>query len=191
MKNFTDIEIIESVKKGAVGDFSALVDRYKDRAFSLLKRMLGDEMDAEEALQDAFLKAHNGLNSFRADSKFSTWFYRIAYNTALTVLSGKGRKIRMQMSQLDNLYDFGEQDEKIYAETENAKEYLFAIMNEIPPRNSIVLILYYIDGLSLKEIASVLDITLVNAKTLLHRSRNILRDALLKRNYQEEFIWND
>ena len=82
MKNLTDQQIIESILKGNNADFALLVDRYKDRAFSLLKRMLKNEMDAEEALQDAFLKMFNSLKDFRAESKFSTWFYKIVFNTA-------------------------------------------------------------------------------------------------------------
>ena len=98
MKNLSEYEIIESVKKGNHGDFALLIDIYKDRAFTLLKKMLKNEMDAAEALQDTFLKVYNSLNNFRADSQFSTWFYKIVYNTALTIISNKKRKIVMEMS---------------------------------------------------------------------------------------------
>ena len=80
MKNLTDIEIIESVQKGNAADFAILVDRYKNKAFSMLKRMLKNEQEAEEVLQDCFLKSFQSLNSFRGDAKFSTWFYKITYN---------------------------------------------------------------------------------------------------------------
>ena len=73
MKNLTDIEIIESVKKGNQSDYALLIDRYKNKAFSLLVRMLKNEMESEEVLQDCFLKAYNSLDSFRQESKFSTW----------------------------------------------------------------------------------------------------------------------
>ena len=80
MKNLSDNEIIESIKKGNHSDYSLLIDRYKNKAFSLLKRMLKNEMEAEEVLQDCFLKAFYGLNSFKQEAKFSTWFYRIVFN---------------------------------------------------------------------------------------------------------------
>ena len=89
MKNLSENEIIESVKKGNNGDFALIIDLYKDRAFTLLKKMLKNEMDAEEALQDSFMKVFNSLTSFKGESKFSTWFYRIVYNTALTIISNK------------------------------------------------------------------------------------------------------
>lgn len=190
MKNFTDIEIINSVNRGNTSDFSLLVDRYKDKAFSLLKRMLKDEMDAEEALQDAFLKAFNNLKNFREEAKFSTWLYKIVYNTALTVISGKKRQIRQEMSSVDDHYDLGDEDDKIYSISDNAKEYLYNVIEKLPPRSSVIIILYYIDGLSLNEIAGVMGLSLVNTKVMLHRSRNSLRDLLIKHNYQQEILWN-
>ena len=64
MKNLSDVEIIESVLKGNSADFIFLVDRYKNKAFSMLKRMLKSHEDAEEVLQDCFLKAYNNLSTF-------------------------------------------------------------------------------------------------------------------------------
>ncbi|MBU2493909.1 MAG: sigma-70 family RNA polymerase sigma factor [Bacteroidetes bacterium] len=185
MKKLSDIEIIDSVLKGNQGDYSLLIDRYKDKAFSLLKRLLGNEMDAEEALQDSFLKAYNSLGSFRRDSKFSTWFYRITYNTGLTILSSKKRKIEHEMSSIDEHFDLGDFDNEIYSTTSNPKDYLLKMIDKLPIRNALVLILFYIDDMSLNEISQVMDVSLVNAKVLLHRSRNSLRDLLLKHNYQE------
>ena len=92
MKILSDIEIIESVKKGNQSDYALLVDRYKDKAFSLVKSIVKNDMEAEEILQDCFLKAYNSLKKFRAESKFSTWFYRIVYNTSLTRVSNKKLK---------------------------------------------------------------------------------------------------
>jgi RNA polymerase sigma-70 factor (ECF subfamily) len=188
MKNLTDTEIIESVKKGNKGDFSLLIDRYKDKAFSLLKRMLQNEMDAEEALQDSFLKAYNSLVNFRGDAKFSTWFYKIVYNTGLTIIAGKKRKIEKEMSSIEDHIDLGEHDNQIYSESETVKEFVFNMLDHLPVRNALVIILFYVDNLSLNEISQVMDISLVNTKVLLHRSRNALKDLVLKHNYQEEIL---
>lgn len=188
MKKLTDIEIIESVKRGNEADFALLIDRYKDRAFSLLRRMLKNEMDAEETLQDCFLKAYNSLQTFRQDAKFSTWFYKIVYNTALTVLAGKKRQIETKMSSIEDHYDLSEHDDKVYAVSENRETYILNMIDKLPPRNALVLILFYIDGMSMNEISQVLDLSLVNTKVILHRSRTSLRDMLLKHNYQEEIL---
>ncbi|MBU1097343.1 MAG: sigma-70 family RNA polymerase sigma factor [Bacteroidetes bacterium] len=188
MKNLTELEIIESVKRGNQTDFTLLVDMYKDRAFSLLKRLLKNEMDAEEALMDSFLKVYKSLPNFRFESKFSTWFYKIVYNTGLTFLSSKNRRIDNETSSIDEYFELGENDDEIYANAENGKEYLLKLVDKLPPRHALIIILFYIDDLSLNEISQVLDLSLVNTKVLLHRSRNGLRDMLLKHNYQEEIL---
>jgi RNA polymerase sigma factor (sigma-70 family) len=185
MKKLSDIEIIDSVLKGSQGDFALLIDRYKDKAFSLLKRLLKNEMDAEDALQDSFLKAFNSLSSFRKDSKFSTWFYRITYNTGLTIAASKKRKIEQEMSSIDEHFDLCDYDNEIYSTATNASEYILKMVDKLPTRNALVITLFYIDNMPLNEISQVMDISLVNAKVLLHRSRNSLRDLLLKHNYQE------
>lgn len=188
MKKYSEQDIIESVKRGNQADFSLLIDMYKNKAFSMLKRLLKNQMDAEEALQDSFLKAYENLGSFRGDAKFSTWFYRIVYNTALTRIASAKRKIEREMSSIEDHYDLHENDNKIYAESKDVKSYILNMVDELPTRNAVVLILFYIDDMSLNEISQVMDVSLVNAKVLLHRSRNLLRDLLLEHNYQEEIL---
>lgn len=188
MKHLSDIEIIDSVQRGNTADYSLLIKRYKDKAFSLLKRLLKNEMDAEEALQDCFLKAFNSLKDFRQDAKFSTWFYRIVYNTGLTVIASQKRKVEQEMTSIDEHFDLAETDNEVYAKSENARMYILHLVDKLPVRNALVVILFYVDGLSLNEISQVMGTSLVNTKVLLHRSRNALRDLLLKHNYQEEML---
>lgn len=188
MKKLTDQEIIDSVLKGNVNDYSLLIDKYKHRAFSLLMNMLKNKMDAEEALQDSFIKAFHSLNTFRGDSQFSTWLYKIVFNTGITIVSAQKRKIEMQMNSLDDINYLKDEDNEVYSISENKKQYLLNMVDKLPIRNSLVLILYYIDNLSIKEISKVLDLTLVNSKVLLHRSRNLLKDLLIQHNYQEELL---
>ncbi|MCK7528041.1 MAG: hypothetical protein MZV64_65840 [Ignavibacteriales bacterium] len=100
--------------------------------------MLKNEFDAEEVLMDCFLKAYNNLNTFKFESKFSTWFYRIVYNTALTKLSNSKRIIESEMSSIDDLHylqsnynadDFIKVDNSIIDKK---------IVNELPPKNAAV-----------------------------------------------------
>lgn len=188
MKNLTDAEIIESVKKGNTADYSILIDRYKNKAFSMLKRILKNEFDAEEVLMDCFLKAYNNLNSFKFESKFSTWFYRIVYNTALTKLSSTKRKIENEMSSIDDLHYL----ESIYNADELVKEDLSIlvkkIVNELPPKNAGVVTMFYLEEMSTGEIGEVLQISVANVKVILHRSRNLLRKIIEKRNLFQEVL---
>ncbi len=92
------------------------------------------------------------------------------------------------MSSIDDIHYLKESDNEVYSITENAKDYLINMVDRLPVRNSLILILFYIDGLSLKDISEVLNLSLVNTKVLLHRSRNSLRDILIEHNYQEKLI---
>lgn len=188
MKNLSDAEIIESVLKGNSADFVFLVDRYKNKAFSMLKRMLKSSEDAEEVLQDCFLKAYYNLKTFKFESKFSTWFYRIVYNTALTRLSSKKRQTENEMVAIDDLHNL----ESKYTADEYVKndlsETVKRIVSELPEKNAAVITLFYLEEMACEEISEVLKITVPNVKVILHRSRNLLRDIIEKKNLKQEMI---
>ena len=188
MKNLSDIEIIESVKRGNTADFSLLVDRYKDKGFSLLRRMLRNEMDAEEVLQDCFMKVYQSLNLFRQESKFSTWFYRIVYNSALSFLAGKRRRREKDLSSIDEDLELEKDDNRIYAETENVLQYLNKLIEMLPEKFAAIINMFYIDEMTLDEISKSTGLSIVNIKVILLRSRNTLRELIIKHNYQEELL---
>ena len=98
----TDEIIIERVLSGNRNAFAALVDRYKDRVFSLVFGIVQNYAVAEELAQDVFLNAFNGLKKFRKEAGFSTWIYRIAYNTAIS----ETRKKRYNDWVENNIYVF-------------------------------------------------------------------------------------
>lgn len=188
MKNLSDVEIIESVKKGNTADYSILIDRYKNKAFTMLKRMLKNDFDAEEVLMDCFLKVYNNLNTFKFESKFSTWFYRIVYNTALTKLSNAKRKIENDMSSIDE-FSYMEStyraDEIINADI---NVLLKKIISELSPKNAAVITMFYLEEMSIEEVSEILQISVTNVKVMLHRSRNLLREIIEKRNLIQEIL---
>jgi RNA polymerase sigma-70 factor (ECF subfamily) len=188
MKNLTDIEIIESVKKGNHSDYALLIDKYKNKAFSLLVRMLKNEMESEEVLQDCFLKAFKSLGNFRRESKFSTWFYRIVYNTALTRLSAKKRKIETEMSSLDDHLEIKSEYDYREVEQKDVSKYIHKLIEQLPSKYASVINMYYLDNMSCEEISEAMETSLANIKVMLHRSRNALKDQLIKNNYAEELL---
>ena len=188
MKKLSDQEIIESVRDGNQSDYSIIVDRYKNKAFSLLNRMLKNKQDAEEALQDCFLKAFNSLSSFKGDAKFSTWFYRIVYNTALTKLSSKKRKIENEMSSVDEHFDLKSDYDYNVSERKDMSEFINELVNKLPEKHSVIISLFYLDEMSCEEISKALDISLSNVKVMLYRSRNALKDIIIENNLVEELI---
>ena len=188
MRNISDLEIIDSVRKGNDSDYSIIVNRYKNKAFSMLKRMLKNEFDAEEVLQDCFLKAYNSLDNFKGESKFSTWFYRIVYNTALTKLASKKRKIESEMSSLDNHLNLENDSDFTVTEKEDLTKFIYNLVNRLPERHAAIISMFYLDEMSCDEIGKVMNITVSNVKVMLHRSRNALKDLIMKDNLAEELI---
>ncbi|MDP4115064.1 MAG: RNA polymerase sigma factor [Bacteroidota bacterium] len=187
MKEINDVEIIESIKKGNINDFNLLIDAYKNKAYSMLKRMLKNESDAEEILQDCFLKAYYSLDKFQYKSKFSTYFYRIVYNSAITKLSGKKRLIEQAMDSVDDHYDLIDESYS-FENNKELSEKLNEIIEKLPPKYSAVLNLFYLEQLSIKEICEIMATTESNIKVLLYRSRNALKEIIIKNNLQEELI---
>ena len=188
MRNLSDQEIIDSVRKGNDSDYSIIVNRYKNKAFSVLKRMLKDEFDAEEILQDCFLKAYNSLGSFKGEAKFSTWFYRIVYNSALTKLSSKKRKIESEMISVEENFNLVSEYNSTVIEKKDLKEFIHEIVNKLPERYSAIIAMFYLNEMSIDEISEVMQISASNVKVLLHRSRNALRDLILNSKMAQELI---
>jgi len=180
MNSLTDLEIIASVKRGNQADYAIIIDRYKNKAFSLIKRMLKNEMEAEEVLQDCFLKAYNALSSFRQEAKFSTWVYRIVYNTTLSKVSARKRKIENEMSSLEDYFNIESDYDFRMTENSDLSSFVNIMLEKLPPNYSSVLNLFYLNEMSCEEISEVMNISIPNVKVMLHRSRNALRDLFIK-----------
>jgi RNA polymerase sigma-70 factor (ECF subfamily) len=193
MKKLSDQEIISSVLKGNDEDFKYLIERYKDRAFSLLKRILRNDMDAEEALQDSFIKAFKSLKSFKGEAKFSSWFFRIVYNTAMTKISNRKTDLKIvdiefddndePINDLSNLY---EESDTEFANLNSTEEFINKLLDMIPVKYSSVLTMFYIDELNIEEIAQSTGMTISNTKVILHRARNLLKSLAEKHNLINE-----
>lgn len=186
MKDLSDLEIIASVKRGNTADYAIIIDRYKNKAFSLIKRMLKNDMEAEELLQDCFLKAFNALSSFRAEAKFSTWFYRIVYNTTLSKTSAGKRKIENEMSSLEDHFNLESNYDFRITENSDLSSFVSIMLEKLPANYSSVLNLFYLNEMSCEEISGVMNVSVPNVKVMLHRSRNALRDLIIKNDLMKE-----
>ena len=188
MRNLSDQEIIDSVRKGNSSDYSILVNRYKNKAFSMLNRMLNNEFDAEEVLQDCFLKAYKSLVNFKGESKFSTWFFRIVYNTALTKLSSKKRRTENEMSSIEEHFDLESEYGSDEIEKKDVNQLIYDTISKLPERYSAIITMFYLNEMSIEEISEVMQITVSNVKVMLYRSRNSLRDLIMKNKLAKELI---
>jgi RNA polymerase sigma factor (sigma-70 family) len=188
MRNLSDQEIIDSVRKGNDSDYSIIVNRYKNKAFSMLKRMLKNDFDAEEVLQDCFLKAYNSLNAFKGEAKFSTWFYRIVYNTALTRLSSQKRITESEMTSVEDHFNLESEYRADEIEKKDINQLVRDTISKLPERYSAIITMFYLSEMSIEEISEVTGMSISNVKVMLHRSRNSLRDLILKTRLAEELI---
>lgn len=179
-------DIIEQVRAGNSRQYALLVDRHKDRAFTLAVRLTGDKEEAEELVQDAFVKAFKNLDQFRGDAKFGTWFYRILYNLCMTkVTRRRGRPERLDVadeSALDNLLvDQDELSIQERLEEEELQQMIGVEIGNLPEKFKAVITLFYVQEMSYEEIVSVLGSPIGTVKTNLFRARSMLRERLLVR----------
>jgi RNA polymerase sigma-70 factor, ECF subfamily len=180
-----DHDIIARILAGEPRHYGVLVERYKDRAFALSCRLVGNREEAEEVLQDAFVKAYRSLADFRGDSRFGTWFYRIVYNVCMTRVSrrqpGAASLDDPEMNSGESaIASEGPDPLESIAEGERY-EILDAEMQKLPEKFRAVLVLFYVQGQKYEEIAAILGIPLSTVKTHLFRARALLRIRVLDR----------
>jgi len=185
-----DQHYINLIINGDTNAFAILVDRYKDLVYTLTLRMLKNREEAEEVSQDTFIKAYKSMGRFKGDSKFSTWIYRIAYNTSLDRLK-KNRKhfndvaidefTEHQVKTMDNALSQLENEERNQA--------IQKCLAQLPSDDAFILTLYYFEDQSLDEISKVIGLTPNNVKVKLFRSRKKLA-TIMKAQLEPEIIEN-
>jgi RNA polymerase sigma-70 factor, ECF subfamily len=183
----TEAPTVAAAKAGDASCFEELVRRNKAKVFRLALGITGNQEDAEDAMQEAFIKAYQHLGKFRGDSLFSTWLTRIAVNEALQKL----RKRRPHQISLDDSPDTIESlvpgdiqpwepsPEQRYAQTE-LREIISKVIGELRPAYRVVLLLRDVEGLSSVETAQSLGLSVPAVKTRLLRGRLMLRSKLDK-----------
>jgi len=166
----TDQFYIQKVIEGDTESFRFLVNKYKDKAFSVAFSVLRNQVLAEDAVQEAFINAYKKLNSFRGEAQFSMWMMRIVVNEAIKVI----RKKRIEIDGGKVLIDIEETNINLSLTSLKEAEQKFYIdktMKFMPQREALVLQMYYLDEYSMKEMEDILDIKTEHIKVLLHRAR--------------------
>jgi len=179
MTQKTDQDYILEIRSGNVNAYAMLVNKYKDMTFTLALRMVGNQEDAEEVAQDTFVKAYKALDSFKGTSKFSTWLYRIVYNTSLDYIKKNKRTVHSE--HIDEIHesDIGTmQDALSYLEAKEKKQTIEKALLQLPEDERVLLTLFYFEELPLKEISEITKISYDNVKIKLHRSRKKLYHIL-------------
>jgi len=176
----SDTEIINQVLGGNQQAYALLVNKYQEYVFTLVLRIVKNREDAEEVSQDVFIKAYKNLNSFRGDSKFSTWLYTIVNNTGISFI----RKRKLEIYSLDNEAVFERADNIDSGVSANVIEQKSrqAMVNEaialLSPEDALAITLFYKAEQSLDEMAMAMGIETNAAKVRLHRARTRLKSKM-------------
>lgn len=172
-------ELIEEAKGGDHLAFEELVRLTHADTYTLAYRLVGDEEDARDVVQDTYLRAHKGLKRFRGDAQFSTWLHRITVNCANTYLGRRGKHEHEPLPDDPAIVDVHPQvDPEQRAGIGDLRDQLTDALLALPPKQRAVVVLRDIYDLSHDAIADQLGITESAAKVRLHRARKRLRERL-------------
>lgn len=179
-----DGAIVQEVLAGNKRAFGDLVDRHKDKAMTLAMRMLRNREDAEEAIQDAFVRAFNALTRFEWKSSFSTWFYRIVYNVCATQLSRRGEDLHIAIDTREDeealALPSGELPPDIRYESIEFEQIVLKEIEKLPLPYSAVCTLFFVHDMSYDQIVEVTGMPLGTVKVRLFRGRIMLREGVVK-----------
>lgn len=181
----SDTELVKSAKAGDSDAFGELVERNEAKVYGLCLKMLGNQEDAEDCLQEVFIKAFKALPGFREEARFSTWLYRIAYNESLMRI----RKKKLDTVPLDRPVELDEgdvtrdladwtTDPRADVMNNELSDVLVRHVNELEPDNRIVFLMRDVHGLSTTDTADALGLSIPAVKSRLHRARLFLRGKL-------------
>jgi RNA polymerase sigma-70 factor, ECF subfamily len=181
MNNPDELNYIERIRNGETNLFSYFVTRYSNSIYSLIVRIVLTKEDAEELTQDSFLKAFKKLDTFKGDCSFSTWLFRIAYNTAISAT----RKRKMLFPLVDETMLESVPDEAIDTffdqdDDEIRLQKLEEAITKLNVEEKTLITLFYTEEKSVAELARVLDLTPENVKVKLYRVRKKLYVLMTK-----------
>jgi RNA polymerase sigma-70 factor, ECF subfamily len=185
-----DANVLTRAQAGDHHAFAQLYALHKRRIYSLCLRMVSNVAEAEDLTQEAFLQLHRKIATFRGDSAFSTWLHRLAINVVLMHLRRKGLSLISLDEAMDPAPDegpgrsFGAPDLALVGSIDRLA--LQRAIDDLPAGYRLIFVLHDIEGYEHNEIAAMLDCSIGNSKSQLHKARLKLRDALRTHPRQEE-----
>lgn len=173
---------LNKIKNGDQQAFRLLVNQYQHMVYTLCYQITQNQLDAEETTQDTFVKIFLSIKSFQEKSKLSSWIYRIGYNTAISKCRLKKTEVSSKTTEIqdNNLEKKINQDDH--------KTVVSHALQFLHPNERGLIVMFYLEELSIKEISEITGITKSNLKVILHRSRKKLKE-ILTTNFKKEIQW--
>ncbi len=172
--DFSDEQLLTLIKRGDIDAFEALAGRYQKSALRAARRFVGDEHEAEDMAQEAFLQVYRNAHQFRSDARFKTWFFRILTNLCLNHL----KKKRPDYFD-DPPFEIPAGDDPARAfELREQRRAIFRAVLKLPPRQRMAFILCCFEELSYADAAHCLNLSVKAVESLMVRARRTLRGEL-------------
>ena len=183
--NLLDAELVRRVQAGDKRAFDLLVQKYQHKVINLVGRFVSDQAECQDIAQDAFVKAYRAIDSFRGDSQFYTWLYRITANTAKNYLAARARKSPAYAVDVEDAEHFeGESGLKEYDNPENMLltaeigKTVYQAIEKLPEDLKTAITLREFDNLSYEEIAQVMDCPIGTVRSRIFRARDVIDKEL-------------
>jgi RNA polymerase sigma-70 factor (ECF subfamily) len=173
-----ELQLVERCRRGELGAFEDLYRQHSGRLFSLAVRMLGNQADAEDQLQEIFLSAHRKLESFRGESALGTWLYRLAMNQLLDYVRSRAARSGQLTDGLDDATLLADATGHRLADRAIERIDLERALAELPDGCRAAFLLHDVEGLEHKEVSDVLGIAEGTSKSQVHKARLRLRGLL-------------
>ncbi len=188
----SDNYYIDKVLNGDVNAYASLVDKHKNMIFTIALKIVRNREDAEEIAQDVFVKVYQSLVTFKKESKFSTWLYRIVYNAAIS----KTRKKNLETTNInyDIVESYSEDEINVNLnrlDDDEQKKIINTVLKKLNPEDYLLVTLYYFEEKSVDEISEIANISQSNVKVKLFRTRKKLYgeiQRLIKSQHKEIYL---
>ena len=182
-------ECIRQVLHGHSDKFAELVTAYQVRAFNLCHKMMGNREEARDCTQEAFVRGFEALGSFRLDSRFSTWFYRIVYNICITRIRKRGRMapLDQEIIQSTDLHVFNAGPDSL--NQEDRRRLLEVARRALSPDETFLIDQFYHEEASVEDLAVMTGISRSNVKVKLYRARQKMLKAIQSVLKEEIELW--
>ncbi|MCW8137550.1 MAG: sigma-70 family RNA polymerase sigma factor [Planctomycetota bacterium] len=171
----SDAALVERARAGDTQSFAQLVDRYQQRVFWVARGMLGNDEDARDAAQEAFIRVYRSLDRFDVRLKFYTWLYQIVVNLCIDMLRKQVKRRGVSLEQVGDVAGQGNGAGTL--EATELRQRVYRVLDELPPKYRTVMVLSDLEGIGAKDIAHMTGTTHATVRWRHHRARQLFREA--------------
>ena len=172
-------EQINKIRNGDQNAFRLLVEQHQQYAFSLAFRILCNEEDARDTVQESFIKIWKNIRSYNPKMKFTTWIYKIVTNTAIDRMRSRARIRQVKLEDvMDILDNVDEQDAQVQLDNKEMGRLIRVIADELPEKQRMVFVMRDIQGLNTTEVVNILELKETAVKSNLYHARKFIREKL-------------